>query len=69
MTRINKSWREQRKSVMAINDNGVFRFPSVWQAATWVAEQKGCRHDTAKKEIRRALKTKVFRYGCEWRFC
>jgi len=68
MTRINLSWREQRKAVIAVNGNGVFEFPSVWQAALWVCEQKDCKHSTAKKEIRKALATSCPRYGTEWKW-
>lgn len=66
--RINQSWREQRKAVICHTTDGTQEFPSLWQAALWVAEHNDCKHETAKKEIRRAIKTGCKRYGCMWRW-
>lgn len=70
-TRINKSWREQAKPVIAFCTDGrdvCHRFPSVWQAASWISLQHSCLLDTAKKEIRKAIKTGGVRYGLHWKF-
>lgn len=70
MTRINKSWREQRKAVLSINEDTGFReyYISVWEAAKDVAEHRAISHGTARKEIRKAIKTGAKRYGCYWQF-
>ena len=67
-TRINRSWREQAKAVLCITTDGTKEFPSVWQAALWVAEQKDCKHETAKKEIRKAIKQGCPRYKAQWQW-
>lgn len=68
--RINRSWREQRKSVL-MTDSATGEqtpFVSLWQAALWVAEHHPCKHATAKKELRKAIKTGAQRYGARWRY-
>ena len=68
MTKINKSWREQRKAVVATDAEfgaKVF-YISVWEAAKEVAEQRAIAHGTARREIRKAIKTGVRRYGFYW---
>ena len=70
MTRINKSWREQRKAVVATDAEfgaKVF-YISVWEAAKELSEYRGIEHGTARKEIRKAIKTGAKRYGCYWQF-
>lgn len=66
----NKSWREQRKAVVATDAEfgaKVF-YISVWEAAKEVAEQRAIAHGTARREIRKAIKTGVRRYGFYWNF-
>lgn len=65
MPRINQSWREQAKPVLTGN---VERFRSVWEAATAMSEQYHCKHETAKKEIRKAIRTGCTRYDRTWRW-
>lgn len=67
-TRINRSWREQAKAVLMITTDGTKEFPSVWQAANHIAAELGCKHETAKKEIRRAIRTAKPRYNAHWQF-
>ena len=68
MTRINQSWREQRKAVLMtdIDTCTTTEFISVWQAANHISATMLCKHDTAKKEIRKAIKTGCVRYGARW---
>ena len=64
----NLSWREQRKAVLmrAKETNHESEFISVWQASHMVAELFDCKPETAKKEIRKAIRTGVLRYGAYW---
>ena len=71
--RINRNWREQAKAVLMtpVSDasaSATIEFPSVWQAALHIAAEFGCKHETAKKEIRRAIRTGGKRYGAVWKF-
>lgn len=70
MTKINKSWREQRKAVVATHAETGWKdfYISVWEAAKELSEYRGIEHGTARKEIRRAIKTGAKRYGCYWQF-
>lgn len=70
MTRINKSWREQRKAVVMtdVETGSTTEFISVWAAANHVAATMLCKHETAKKEIRKAIKTGGKRYGARWKW-
>lgn len=67
-TRINRSWREQAKAILMITTNGTKEFPSVWQAANHITAEFGCKHETAKKEIRKAIKTDCRRYNAHWQW-
>ena len=66
MTKINQSWREQRKAVVAtdVEFGAKVFYISVWEAAKELSEYRGIEHGTARKEIRKAIKTKKPRYGC-----
>lgn len=67
MPHINLSWREQRKAVAANDGEGHdYEWISVWAAARDISDNLGCRHETAKKEIRKAIKTGCPRYGLHW---
>ena len=70
MNKINKSWREQRKTVVMTDaDSGLSTSViSVWQAALMISQLRGIEHGTARKEIRKAIKHKLKRYGFFWRF-
>jgi hypothetical protein len=70
MTKINKSWREQRKTVVLTDSkSGVTtQIISVWKAALMISELRGISHGTARKEIRKAIKTGAKRYGFYWCF-
>ena len=70
MTKINKSWREQRKTVILTDaESGVTtQIISVWKAADMISQLRGIEHGTARKEIRKAIKTGVKRYGFFWKF-
>lgn len=68
--RINQSWREQRKAVLMkdVATGGTMEYRSVWEAANQVAATMLCKHETAKKEIRKAIRTGCKRYGALWSF-
>lgn len=73
--RINLSWRAQAKAVLmttvpdaSASAKRTIEFPSVWQAANHIAAILGCKHETAKKEIRKAIKLKCPRYGAHWQW-
>lgn len=69
MTRINKSWREQAKPIIATSRDGkVFKFRSLWEAATEISDLVECKFDTARKEIRKALQSGVRRYDLSWQY-
>ena len=69
MTRINKSWREQAKPIIATSQDGkVFKFRSLWEAATEISDLVECKFDTARKEIRKALQTEARRYDLSWEY-
>ena len=65
-----KSWRDQRKTVILTDaESGVTtQIISVWKAAYMISQLRGIEHGTARKEIRKAIKTGVKRYGFFWRF-
>lgn len=65
---INKSWREQRKAVVMTSDNGERHFISVWEAASFVSAEIGCKHETAKNEIRKAIRNDCTRYKAKWQW-
>lgn len=67
---INKSWREQRKAVLMkdIKTGNIMEYRSLWEAANQVARAMLCKHDTAKKEIRKAIRMGCQRYGALWSF-
>ena len=62
------SWRELRKTVILTDaDSGVTtQIISVWKAADMISQLRGIEHGTARKEIRKAIKTGVRRYGFYW---
>ena len=64
----NASWREQRKAVVMKSEvtGHESEFISVWQASHMVAELFACKPETAKKEIKKAIKTGAKRYGALW---
>ena len=64
----NLSWREQRKAVLMtdIPTGNQMEFVSVWEASSMVACTMLCKRETAKKEIRKAIKTGCARYGAHW---
>lgn len=68
----NLSWREQRKAVIRTQRlEPPFMstdecFQSVWMAAKAVSKENGCQLETAKKEIRKAIRTGHARYGYYW---
>jgi hypothetical protein len=64
------SWRELRKTVILTDaDSGVTtQIISVWKAADIISQLRGIEHGTARKEIRKAIKHKLKRYGFYWRF-
>lgn len=68
--RINRNWREQRKAVFMtdIETGNTMEFVSVWQAANHVSAAMLCKHETAKKEIRRAIRQGCSRYGAKWQW-
>jgi hypothetical protein len=50
-------------------DSGVTtQIISVWKAADIISQLRGIEHGTARKEIRKAIKHKLKRYGFYWRF-
>ena len=65
-----KSWRDQRKTVILTDaESGITtQIISVWKAAFIISELHHIKHGTARKEIRKAIKTGVKRYGFFWRF-
>ena len=65
-----KSWRDQRKTVILTDaESGVTtQIISVWKAAYMISQLRGIEHGTARKEIRKAIKHKLKRYGFFWRF-
>ena len=64
------SWREQRKTVVMTDaESGITtQIISVWKAADMISQLRGIEHGTARKEIRKAIKHKLKRYGFFWRF-
>ena len=64
------SWREQRKTVVMTDaESGITtQIISVWKAAYMISQLRGIEHGTARKEIRKAIKHKLKRYGFFWRF-
>lgn len=64
----NSSWREQRKPVQMrdLETGTEMEFVSLWEAAHMVACAMLCKPETAKKEIKRAIKTGAQRYGAKW---
>ena len=66
--RINKSWREQRKAVLASNSLFTVEYKSLWEASQTTARRAQCTQDTARKEIKKAIKTGKPRYGYLWRW-
>lgn len=69
MSKENQSWREQRKTVVCTDTDGHrTEYISVWQAALAIASTMLCKHETAKKEIRKAIRTGCSRYGMKWEF-
>ena len=64
------SWRELRKTVILTDaESGVTtQIISVWKAAYMISQLRGIEHGTARKEIRKAIKHKLKRYGFFWRF-
>ena len=64
------SWREQRKTVVMTDaESGITtQIISVWKAADMISQLRGIEHGTARKEIRKAIKHNLKRYGFYWRF-
>lgn len=66
------SWREQAKPIIAtVSDADASdsrEYPSLWQAALAMSTEFGCLHATAKKEIRRSIKTGKPRYNRLWKW-
>ena len=60
------SWREQRKALIATNDNETRRFPSLWMAAKQMARHYPGTEETARKQIKRGIKSGGMRYGYRW---
>ena len=66
----NLSWRELRKAVVAIShDTGnAHEYISVWEAGKEMSSIYGCKQETARKEIRRAIHSGGIRYNAKWKY-
>ena len=52
--------------MLDVETGAMMPFISVWAAANHVSAVMNCKHETAKKEIRRAIKNGKKRYGMFW---
>ena len=66
----NQSWREQRKGVVmtSVATGKQYYYISMWSASHIMADLHDCEPSTAKKEIKKAIKAGVPRYGAYWKW-